>query len=85
MTNVFTRRSMPGGTSGRFLLCSLLALLATIAATGSLLVPVQHASAQGKILAPDLVGGTGWLGTDRPLQLKDLRGKIVILEFWTLC
>jgi hypothetical protein len=26
-----------------------------------------------------------WLGTDKPLSLKKLRGKIVILDFWTLC
>lgn len=26
-----------------------------------------------------------WLNSDRPLQLKALRGKIVILDFWTSC
>jgi hypothetical protein len=46
-----------------------------------------RASAQGKgrIPAIELNGGTGWLGTDRPLSLKELRGKIVLLEFWTSC
>ncbi len=38
-----------------------------------------------RILAPELEGGTGWIGTDKPLQLKDLRGKIVVFDFWTLC
>ncbi|MCA9911335.1 MAG: redoxin domain-containing protein [Anaerolineae bacterium] len=25
----------------------------------------------------------GWLNTDRPLRLQDLRGSVVLLEFWT--
>lgn len=37
-----------------------------------------------RIAAPEL-DGVGWLGTDKPIRLKDLRGKIVILDFWTLC
>lgn len=36
-------------------------------------------------LAPELEGGTAWLNTAGPIRLKDLRGKIVVLDFWTLC
>lgn len=35
--------------------------------------------------APTLEGGVDWLNTARPLELKDLRGKFVVLDFWTFC
>src|SRR5579863_3211313 len=30
-------------------------------------------------------GGTGWLNVSGPIQLSDLRGKIVVIDFWTFC
>lgn len=33
--------------------------------------------------APDFVGITKWLNTDKPLSIKDLRGKVVLVDFWT--
>jgi len=38
-----------------------------------------------KLSAPDFPGQLEWLNTAQPLSLKDLRGKIVLLEFWTFC
>lgn len=32
-----------------------------------------------------LDGGTDWLNTSGEITLKDLRGKIVVLDFWTYC
>jgi thiol-disulfide isomerase/thioredoxin len=38
-----------------------------------------------KVPAPELDGGVEWLNTAGPIRLKDLRGKIVLLDFWTYC
>lgn len=38
---------------------------------------------QGKVRAPELNGGKSWLNTDKPLSLQALRGKVVLLDFWT--
>jgi thiol-disulfide isomerase/thioredoxin len=38
-----------------------------------------------RVAAPELDGGVGWLNTAGPITLRDLRGKIVLLDFWTLC
>jgi DNA-binding beta-propeller fold protein YncE len=35
--------------------------------------------------APELDGGVAWLNTAGPIRIKDLRGKVVLLDFWTLC
>jgi hypothetical protein len=35
------------------------------------------------VRAPDFPSDLQWLNTDRPLTLADLRGKMVILDFWT--
>ncbi|GIV15770.1 MAG: hypothetical protein KatS3mg022_1205 [Armatimonadota bacterium] len=40
---------------------------------------------QPSVHAPEFPEGLEWLNTDRPLRLKDLRGKIVMLDFWTYC
>jgi hypothetical protein len=39
----------------------------------------------GTVHAPDFPAGLDWINTDRPVTLADLRGKIVILDFWTFC
>ncbi|HEX7975201.1 MAG TPA: hypothetical protein VF498_12390 [Anaerolineales bacterium] len=38
---------------------------------------------RGNILAPEFPSALEWINTPRPLTLYELRGKIVLLEFWT--
>lgn len=34
---------------------------------------------------PELTGGRGWVNTKKPVELSSLKGKIVLLNFWTYC
>ena len=43
-------------------------------------MPVQD---RDRIRAPELKGDRGWLNTDKPLSLAGLKGKVVLLDFWT--
>ena len=36
-----------------------------------------------RVRAPDFTGGVEWFNVPGPLSLKDLRGKVVLLDFWT--
>ena len=38
-----------------------------------------------RIPSRSLAGATGYLNTSRPIDIRDLRGKIVLLDFWTYC
>ena len=37
----------------------------------------------GKVNAPEFPSGLEWVNTDRPVTLRELRGKLVLLDFWT--
>ncbi|NEB98040.1 NHL domain-containing thioredoxin family protein [Streptomyces anulatus] len=43
-------------------------------------------ASRARVRAPELIGKGGWLNTgDQTYTLADLRGRIVILDFWTFC
>lgn len=68
----------------------LLALLVggAVLAAGNSLPHKDHlmaADLEGRVRAPEFDAGLDWLNSAGPIRLKDLKGKIVVLDFWTLC
>ena len=58
--------------------------LLAAAMTGGLLPVVCSAAPSGRRpSAPEFTGIDGWLNTARPLTLAGLRGKVVLVDFWT--
>ncbi len=46
---------------------------------------MSRSSYFGTTPAPDFPDGLAWLNTQRPISMEELKGKIVILDFWTYC
>ena len=39
----------------------------------------------GRVRAPEFPPFVDWVNTDQRVSLGDLKGKIVVLDFWTFC
>jgi DNA-binding beta-propeller fold protein YncE len=59
-------------------------VLAGMLLLGQFVTPATAAAAEAQA-APDFTGADGWLNTDKPISIKDLKGHVVILDFWTYC
>ncbi|MCY7377591.1 MAG: redoxin domain-containing protein, partial [Pyrinomonadaceae bacterium] len=62
---------------------SVLILFAAVAIFGGNSFGMTKYKKQAKVRAPELTGGKGWLNTDKPLSIAGLKGKVILLDFWT--
>lgn len=62
-----------------------IAVLLTVLVLAVLLVPRSSSAREwvGTIPAAEFPEGLDWINTDEPLTLEKLRGRIVLLDFWT--
>lgn len=61
------------------------AAVAVLLALGTRPAFAQRVGFEARRPAPSLEGGVEWINTDGPLDMSKLRGKFVLLDFWTYC
>jgi len=54
-------------------------------ALGMMLMTTNGSAAEERVRAPEFPLGADWINTIRPLKMKELRGRAVLLDFWTYC
>ncbi len=62
-----------------------LCALTLIAVLGISPAPSDGGEAKPRPDALSLEGGLDWLNASNPLKIEELKGRVVVLDFWTLC
>ncbi|HWE02138.1 MAG TPA: thioredoxin-like domain-containing protein [Tepidisphaeraceae bacterium] len=66
---------------------AMMVVVALAAVAGVTATPGARAADEGPApaRAADFTGADGWLNTEKPISIKQLKGQVVILDFWTYC
>jgi sugar lactone lactonase YvrE len=76
---MWSLRTLPSALRGLFLVC-LGVWLALIK-----VIPADEVLFDGSRPAPEFPPNLEWLNTQKPIAMADLRGKLVLIDFWTYC
>ncbi len=89
MMLIFTRMNRAGARSWlaaiAIVLAGWLPSHSSPAAPGLRNEVLMSANATAQEIPGGLEGGVDWINTRGPIHLEDLRGKVVLLDFWTYC